>query len=376
MNSLQAVRAAAAALSIAALVAATVAMAADPAEWAQVGRPAPAREFLQPTLDPDLPAYRSCGARGRLEGVAPPIVVELARLWLRAFEQHEPGVRIDLPPPYLPPQGELNPRLRAFLDGRYDFAFVTREMAAADVAAFRRAYGFDPLQVPVSGGSYRHFGFVDAVAVVVHQSNPVRGLTLAQLDAIFSRTRYRAGAPVATWDQLGVREWAGKPVHVVGTGAWAAEESARATFFRERVMDADGRRGEWRDDTGPPDAGDSIVTEAVAADPLAIGFTAMGHLVPGVRPIGIGLRAESGPIEPTYENVARALYPLSRVFYLVVAPAPGRPLAPALDAFVRFLVSREGQAVVLAHGVFLPLRAAQAEAARRMLPAGDSCGQP
>ena len=360
----------------AALCACTVSVvtAADPKEWAQAGRPAPLREFLQPTLDAELPAYLPCGARGTLEGTAPPIVVELLYGWLRAFREREPGVKIAVPAPYLPPQGSLNPRLAAFLDGRLDFAFVTREMAASDVAAFRRAHGFDPLQIPVSAGSFRHFGFVDAVAIVVHKSNPLRGLTLAQLDAIFSRTRHRGhDRRVTTWDELGVQAWAGKPIRVVGNGAWRGEESARATFFRERVMDAEGRLGEWRDDGRVPDAGDAIVTEAVGADPYAIGITGMGHLAPGVRAIAIGPRSGS-LFEPTYENVARADYPLSRVFYLAVARRPGQPLPAPLDAFVRFLLSREAQGIVLDHGVFLPLRAGQVAASRRMLPE-SSCAR-
>lgn len=361
---------------MAALLGSAAALAADPPEWARTGRPPPPREFLQPTLDSDLASYRPCGASGRLEGTAPPILVDLVGRWLRAFHEHEARVRVDVPPPYLPPQGELNPRLRAFIEGRLDFAFVTREMAASDVDAFRRVHGFAPLQLPVSGGSYRHFGFVDSVAVIVNERNPLRGLTLAELDAIFSHTRYRGHpAQVTTWNEIGVREWAGRPVHIVGSGAWAAEESARATFFRERVMDSDGRRGEWRKNDAPPDAGDSIVVEAVATDPLAIGFTGMGHLSPEVRAIALSPRAGMPFIEPTYENVARADYPLSRLFYLVIAPKPGQPLAPALDAFARFLLSREGQAVVLSEGVFLPLRAAQVQTARQLLPAAPSCAR-
>ena len=122
----------------------------------------------------------------------------------------------------------------------------------------------------------------------------------------------------------------------------------------------------------PPDAGDAIVPQAVAADPAAIGFTALGHLVPGVRAIAVAREADAPFHEPTYENVARAAYPLSRVFYLVVARKPGERLAAALDAFARFLLSREGQGTVLAQAVFLPLRAAQAGEARQLLgaPAG------
>ena len=346
--------------------------AADPKEWERSGRPAPTRELTQPGLDANLVAYRTCGASGSLKGTAPAIVVEVLGNWLRAFSEREPGVRIEVPSPYLPPQGALNPGLRDFLAGRLDFAFITREMAGADVVAFRKAHGFEPLLVPVSGGSFRHFGFVDAVAVVVHESNPLRGLTLAQLDAVFSATRHRGGdKAVTTWDELGVAQWAGKPVRVVGDGAWAAEESARATFFRERVMDAQGRRGEWRSSGRQPDEGDAIVTERVGRDPYAIGFTGMGHLSPDVRAIAIGPGNGASPVEASYENVASAAYPLSRVFYLAVAKRPGESLPAPLDALVRFLLSREGQGIVLAHGVFLPLRAAQANGARTLLlPSG------
>src|SRR5262245_24732788 len=103
MNAAQEIRKAVhtAAVASIALLCATDSMAADPPEWAQAGRPPPAREFLQPTLDADLPAYRLCGARGRLEGAAPPIVVDLVDRWLRAFHEREPGVQIHVPPPYL-----------------------------------------------------------------------------------------------------------------------------------------------------------------------------------------------------------------------------------------------------------------------------------
>lgn len=345
---------------------ASAACAADPAEWARSGRPPPPRESVQATLDAQLPGYAPSGALAVLEGSAPPILAQLVNSWLRDFHEREPGVRVTVPPPYLPPQGKLNPRLRAFLHGYLDFAFLTREMAASDVEAFRAAHGFEPLQIAVSGGSWRHFGFVDAVAVIVNESNPVRGLSLAQLDAIFSRSRHRGHASVASWDQVGVKEWAGRPVHVVGTGAWADEESARAMFFRERVMDGR-RRGEWRETGSAPDSGDDAVTGAVAADPLAIGFTAMGHLVPGTRALAISVGPGQPFIEPDLDNVARASYPLSRVFYLAVARKPGHALPPALDAFARFLLSAPAQHIVLGQGVFLPLRAWQAQASLRLL---------
>src|SRR5438552_3942088 len=198
----------------------TQAAAVDPREWRLEGRPPPQSEFLQPTFDDGLPAYRNARVEGRLEGSAPPILAQLARRWVGAFNQHEPAVHVEIPPPYEEPRGAGSERLRLFLEGRIDFAFVTRDLTASDAAAFRRTHGFDPLQIPVSGGSFRHFGFVDAVAVVVHRETPVQGLTLAQLDAILSRTRHRGEAKTAlTWGDVGVVEWADKPIHVVGHGA-------------------------------------------------------------------------------------------------------------------------------------------------------------
>jgi phosphate transport system substrate-binding protein len=277
-----------------------------------------------------------------------------------------------VPPPYDEPRAAGSETLRMFLEGKLDFAFVTRDLTASDAAAFRRVHGFDPLQVPVGGGSFRHFGFVDSVAVIANAANPVKGLTLAQLDAIFSKTRHRGYAKTAmTWGDVGVSEWADKPIRVVGHGAWAGEESARATFIRQRVMDVGERRGAWRD-FGPADGGDAIVSDQVAANPYAIGFTGMGHLVAGTKTIALAAEAGAPFYEASYENIARADFPLSRVFYLVVAKKPGQPLSPALSAFTRFLLSHEGQRVVLDQGVFLPLRASQAAQSLRLL-GHDAC---
>src|ERR1700680_3964489 len=192
-------------LSAILLLAATHAAAADPAEWKLGGRPLPQREFLQPSLDEDLPPYRSGPVEGRLEGSASTILPQLVGRWVDAFRGHQPRLRGDSPPPYEEPQAAGSERLRMFIDGKIDFAFLTRDLSGSDSAAFRRAHGFDALAIPVSGGSYRHFGFVDAVAVIVNQDNPLKGLTLAHLDAILSSTRHRGHKGAATtWGDVGV----------------------------------------------------------------------------------------------------------------------------------------------------------------------------
>ena len=358
------------------VLACTPVRGADPKEWELEGRPLPEALLPPPALDPALRDYRACDLlEGRVEGSAPAILPRLVHRWVAAFRAHHPKAEVSVPPPYLAPQGALSPPLQRFLEGRLDFAFVSRDLAAADVAAFRRAHGYEPLVVPVAGGSYAHFGFVDAVAIVVHKDNPLEGLTFAQVDALFSRTRLRGAAPARRWGDLGVAPWATQPIHVVGSGAWAGEESARAITIRDRVLSAAGRRGEWRDDLVGMHDTEAQVPEKVAADRHAIGFTGMGHVGPGVKALALA-RDGAGPwIAASYENVAAAAYPLARTVDLVLARRPGAALDPTIEAFVRFLLSREGQRIVRQQNVLLPLTAAQADASLALLGEVASCAK-
>jgi len=366
-------------LALFALVLGSPALAAeasadDPAVWAQDGRPLPEPEFLQPTLDDRLPPYRPCPAnaiRGKLEGSAPAILPKLVDKWLQAFQALYPNARIAVPPPYLGPQGSLSPPMQKFLDGRSDFAFVSRDLAASDLASFRKAHGYDALSIPVVAGAYRHFGFVDAVTVIVNAKNPIEHLDFTQLDAIFSKSRLRGHAPARTWGDIGVAQWSDKPIHVVGASAWNHEESARAITIRDKVLSVGGKPGQWRDDL-PSRGSEAEVPEQVAADPYAIGFTGMGHLVKGTKTVALSDGSDASFYGPTYEDIARAKYPLARVAYIAVARQPGRPIDPTLREFTRFILSREGQRIVLDQGILLPLRASQVADALRLLDANDT----
>jgi phosphate transport system substrate-binding protein len=360
-------------LSAVLIIAAGLAHSADPKEWETEGRPLPERRLPPPALDDALPAACSAQIDGKLEGSAPAILPRLVDHWLAAFRARFPRVEISVPPPYLAPQAALNPRMRLFLEGRLDFAFVSRDLSAADTDLFRRAHGYDPLSIPIAGGSFAHFGFVDAVSIIVHRDNPLDRLTFAQVDAIFSRSRLRGAAPVKTWDDLGIVQWAGRPVRVVGGGAWIGEESARAIVIRDRILSLGDRRGEWRTDVDAKST-EAQVPEEVAADRNAIGFTGMGHLGRDTKPVALAGDALGPYYEPSYENVARATYPLSRVVHIVVAKKPGAALDPALDAFVHFLLSKEGQRVVRDQGVLLPLRAWQVAESLRLLGGSSACG--
>jgi phosphate transport system substrate-binding protein len=267
-------------------------------------------------------------------------------------------VKIDVPPPYA---GSLG--AKELVKGTLDFVFVSRELRPDDITEFKEKFGYAPLSVAISGGSYRHFGFLDAIGFFVNKDNPIENISFAQLDAILSSTHHRGGEAITQWGQLGLSgEWAKKPIHVYGIKPWNGFEE----FIRQRVLSVNGQRGEWRDDINF----DKVVfpvARRVEGDPYGIGYSGLAYIDAGVKVLPIS-PGKSGPFyAPSYENVARAVYPLSRILYFNINKAPGKPLPPAISEFLRFILSREGQQIVLDEALFLPLRASQVQASRGLL---------
>ena len=329
----------------------------------QMGRALPAPELLQPTLDSALPAYRprtDGKLSGHFKGAASDVLPSLVRLWVESFERIYPEVHIDVPPPYA---GSLG--AKELVNGSLNFVFVSRELRPDDITDFKAKFGYDPLSVPVSGGSYRHFGFLDTIGFFVNNGNPLETITFGQLDGILSSSHHRGHPAITTWGQLGLTgEWADKPIHVYGIQPWNGFEE----FVRQRVLSLDGKRGEWRDDLHF----DKVVfpiASRVANDPYGIGYSGVSYMDTPVKMLALRV-GDSGPFyPPTYDNVARTTYPLTRLIYFNVNRRPGKALDPTLEEFLRFVLSRDGQQIVVRHAIFLPLRAEQAGRALALLDA-------
>jgi ABC-type phosphate transport system substrate-binding protein len=322
------------------------------------GRELPAREVLQPTLDPRLAAFEPRLGRdssGTLRLMCSDVLPGLVRSWMASFAKIYPNAHFAFGPPFEGTDAE-----QAMRDGRVDIAFVSRELKPTDVSSFHGKYGYDPTSVPVSGGSYRQYGFLDAIAVIVNPDNPVKQLSLQQLDAVFSRSHLRGGRTVVTWGELGAAgAWADRPVHVYAIKPWNGFEE----FVRERVLSSNGQRGEWRTDIHF----DKLVfplARRVAADPDGIGYTGLAFIDAPVKVIAIGGGDDAVP--PTYTDVALAKYPLSRLVYANVNRSPGAALPPMTREFLRFILSRDGQRDVSSEGIYLPLREFQVRDAERI----------
>ena len=326
----------------------------------QRGRELPPAEVLQPTLDAALAAYvpRKEKLTGTFKGASSDVLTVLVGIWFERFKKYHPEVQLSISPPYAGSLGAIE-----LVKENLDFVFVSRELKPDDMKDFKAKFGYDPLSVPVCGGSYRHFGALDAMAFYVHKDNPLEKITYDQIDAIYSSTHHRGGKPITRWGDLGLTgEWAEKPIQAWGIKPWNGFEE----FIRQRVLSTGGKRGEWRDDVHFekvvfPMAG------RVAADRYAIGYTGLAYLDAAVKVIPVSEGANKPFVAPTYENVALATYPLARLIFFNTNKAPGKPLPAALEEFLRFVLSREGQQAVLDHARYMPLRGAQAETSRALL---------
>lgn len=330
-------------------------------EGRKSGRKLPPPEVLQPTLDPALPAYqpRKEKLTGTFKGGSSDVLVVLVQKWLDKFRAHHPEVSLSISPPYAGSLGAVE-----LVKENLDFVFVSRELKPDDIRDFRVKFGYDPLSVPVSGGSFRHFGALDAIGFFVHKDNPLEKLTFDQIDSIYSSTRHRGGKPFAKWGDLGLTgEWADKPIKVYGIKPWNGFEE----FVRQRILGKGAKRGEWREDTVVFEKVVFPMAKHVADDRYGIGYSGLAYIDQGVRMLPLVANAGDAPQAPTYENVALATYPLSRLVYFNVNKAPGKALSPALDEFLRFIVSREGQQIVLDHAIYIPLRGNQAHSSRALL---------
>lgn len=326
-----------------------------------VGRTLPEPEVLQPRLDQNLPKYqprKDIKISGAFKGASSDVLTVLANKWFAKFQTYYPNVKLSISPPYAGSLGAIE-----LVNEKLDFVFVSRELKPDDITQFNAKFGYDPLSVPISGGSYRHFGALDAVGFFVHKDNPIEKITFKQIDGLYSKTRYSGSEEITTWGQLGVKgPWANKKVRLYGIKPWNGFEE----FVRQRILNANGKRGEWRDDIHY----DKLVfpmAKNIANDPEGIGYSGLAYIDAPVKMIPIVANEGDAPQAPTYENVAAATYPLSRLIYFNTNKNPSKPLNPAMEEFLKFVLSQEGQQIVLDHARYIPLRAEQANSARQLL---------
>lgn len=280
---------------------------------------------------------------GNLSSVGSDTLANLMALWGQNFSQHYPNVNLQIQ------AAGSSTAPTALVAGTAQLGPMSRPMKAEEVSAFENRYAYAPLAVPVA---------VDALVVLVHQDNPLRGLNLQQLDRIFSATR-RCGEshPLTQWGALGLTgDWAARALQRYGRNS----ASGTYGYFKQRVLCG----GDFMPRVNEL-PGSASVVQAVAGSLNSIGYASIGFRASGVRLLPL---AESGAdyIAPTNANVRNGSYPLSRYLYIYINKAPSQPLEPLTAAFLDRVLSDTGQGLVNLDG-YLPLPPATLQKTRQAL---------
>lgn len=297
-------------------------------------------------VDPRLPAYVPANnepIRGKLISVNDDAFNNVMTLWCEKAIKEYPDVRVGIEGKGTDVPGS------AMLLGRSTLGGMTRPMPERYLEALRKKYGHEPTPLRVAR---------DMIVVCVHRENPIAttGLTLAQLDAIFSDSRNR-GHPtdIRTWGELRLGpSWVDKPIVTYGRNS----ASGAFSHFKLNAL----LKGDFKK-TVIEQPGSTRVVEAVAKDRHAIGYVSFGYLTPDVVAVPLAMDEASEFVTPDPRDQAR--YPLSREFLLYVNHKPGTPMDPAHRELLRLIYSREGQEIVSKDG-FIPMSAdwAQQELAK------------
>lgn len=280
-------------------------------------------------VDPAIPAYtQTSGVTGNLNSIGSDTLNNLMTLWAEGFKKDYPNVNIQV-------EGKGSSTAPpALIEGTAQLGPMSRPMKGSEIDEFEKKFGYKPTEVPVA---------VDALAVFVNKDNPIKGLTMKQVDGMFSSSRKSGGEDVTTWGQVGLTgDWANKPLSLYGRNS----ASGTYGFFKDEAL----AKGDFKA-TVKEQPGSSAVVQGIASDLSAIGYSGIGYKTSDVRAVPLG--EEAGKfVEADYENCLSGDYPLARFLYVYVNKKPGQPMDKLTLEFLKFVLSKQGQEVVIKDGYF------------------------
>jgi phosphate transport system substrate-binding protein len=286
-------------------------------------------------VDAKIPEYKTVqGISGSIKSVGSDTMNNLMTLWGEGFKTKYPNVTTEV-------EGKGSSTApAALISGSADLGPMSRAMKDKEIDDFQKAFGYKPTEIATS---------IDMLAIYVHKDNPIKGLTMGQVDAIFSKTR-KSGAErdIVTWGDLGLTgEWQNKPISLYGRNS----ASGTYGYFKEHAL----AKGDFKD-TVKEQPGSSSVVQGVASDRYAIGYSGIGYKTADVLAVPLAKNAESGFVEATPENAYTGKFPMARFLYVYVNQKPNSDLDPLRREFLKYVLSRQGQEDVVKDGYY-PLTA-------------------
>lgn len=286
-------------------------------------------------VDANLPTYsKVSGISGNLSSVGSDTLANMMTFWAEEFKRQYPNVNIQIQ------AAGSSTAPPALTEGTSQFGPMSRQMKSKEIEAFEKRYGYKPTEVRVA---------IDALAVFVNKDNPIEGLSIKQVDAIFSSTLKCGGNKQAErWGDLGLDgTWQDKDIQLFGRNS----VSGTYGYFKEKSL----CQGDFKSSVNEQ-PGSASVVQSVSSSLNAIGYSGIGYKTSGVRAVALS-KKDGQYIEATMENAVNGAYPLSRFLYVYVNKHPNKPLAPLEREFLKMVLSTQGQAIVAKDG-YIPLPAA------------------
>lgn len=283
-------------------------------------------------IDPALPTYeKASGVSGNLSSVGSDSLANLMTLWAEEYKKFYPNVNIQIQ------AAGSSTAPPALTEGTANMGPMSRAMKDNELQAFEEKYGYKPTAVPVA---------IDALAVFVHKDNPIKSLDIAQVDAIFSNTRLCGGdKDITTWGDLGMTgEWAAKPIQLFGRNS----VSGTYGYFKEEAL----CKGDFKANVNEQ-PGSASVVQSISSTLNAIGYSGIGYKTSSVRAVPLSKKGGEA-FEANEVNALAGKFPLARYFYVYVNKAPNKPLSPLDAEFLKLVLSKQGQEVVVKDG-YIPM---------------------
>lgn len=291
---------------------------------------------VQAKVDENLSVYvKTSGISGNLSSVGSDTLANLMTLWAEEFKRQYPNVNIQIQ------AAGSSTAPPALTEGTANFGPMSRKMKDKELESFEKKHGYKPTPVAVA---------IDALAVYVHKDNPIEGLTIAQVDSIFSSTRKCGGdSDISNWGDLGIDG--------VGDIQLYGRNSVSGTYgyFKKKAL----CKGDFKNSVNEQ-PGSASVVQSVSLSKNGIGYSGIGYKTSGVRAVPLTKKNDTNYVEANAETAISGEYPLGRQLLLYVNKHPNKPLSPIELEFLKMVLSKVGQEVVVKDG-YIPLPAKAAE---------------
>lgn len=281
-----------------------------------------------PATAEELKAYEPVsGVSGSLSSKGSDTLGNLMNFWAEDFRKLYPNVNIQIE------SKGSGTAPEAMIQGTAELGPMSRPMKSDEIAKFEEKYGYKPTEIAVA---------IDCLAVYVNKDNPVHALSFDQIDSMFSSTRKRGYADVSKWGQVGLEgEWTILPMAMYGRNS----ASGTNQYFKEHAL----QKGDFKNSV-KVQPGSAAVVNAVANDRAGVGYSGIGYKAPGVRAVPLCENADKKPVEPSFENALNGSYPLARQLLIYVNKKPNEPPSQLVSEFIKFVLSKQGQEIVVKDG--------------------------